>query len=465
MKMEAVDQKSARALDSLPVTCGEVTVGCSDVSGILEQVIETSTKLRAEHQSLKGTVAEMEQDQANVGDACEESRLLSGKAIEQLNRSTAMIEGSLADIANLVEVVEKLGRQVTDFGAAITQVRKSSIDIDEIAQVTNILALNANIEAMRAGEAGRPFAVVATEVKELATQAQKAADEITRTMNALETNANMVIDEITSGTEISERAKSSIGKIEGTITDVVEMVQEVDNQNDQIARVSATMAGHVGRVGDVLEAFEGATQQTEEKLALAVRRMANVEEMGSLMFDKIVHAGLSPDDNVMVERTTEACREVVQVAEDAIADGSISVDDLFDENYVEVPGTNPPLYRSRMSDWADDNWRPIMDRVKASDPRIVACVCDDRNGFLPTHHADSSRKPTGDYDHDLQYCRNGRIIFHAIDRRIKSNDAPYSMGVYRHECGGEDYKVVRLASVPIVINGRRWGDFEISYLV
>ena len=107
----------------------------------------------------------------------------------------------------------------------------------------------------------------------------------------------------------------------------------------------------------------------------------------------------------------------------------------------------------------------MLDKVKASDPHIIATVCDDRNGFLPTHLSERSRKPTGNYTHDLQYCRNGRMIFNAIDKRIKSGNQPFSMAVYRYEGDGSQYRVVRLASVPIVINGRRWGDYEISYVL
>ena len=117
----------------------------------------------------------------------------------------------------------------------------------------------------------------------------------------------------------------------------------------------------------------------------------------------------------------------------------------LDDRYVEVPGTNPQLYRNGFCDWADQHWRPVLDRVKASDPNIVATVCDDRNGFLPTHLSDRSRKPTGNYEHDLQYCRNGRMIFNAIDKRIKGSDAPFSMAVYRYEGDGKQYRVVRLA--------------------
>jgi methyl-accepting chemotaxis protein len=465
MKHEVFDTAQRAALEIIPQSCGEVTVGCSDVTGILQKVIESSGRLRAEHTALQGSVAEMETDQRMVSEASEEARLLSARAIERLGEGTSMIQSSLGEIAHLVRLVDTLIEHVTEFAAAMEQVRRCSADIDRIARTTDILALNAAIEAMRAGEAGKTFAVVAQEVKVLASDSKRATDEIARTIDALGDRANKVIGQIESGAEASDKAKTSIAHIDETISGVGDLVREVDGQNDQIARSTGTISSHVSRVHAVLADFENAAVENERKLVQAQQRMGELEEMASVMFDRVVHAGLAPQDNLMVEKAQAGAAEVTALAMAALADGSLSEAQLFDDNYVEVPGTDPQLYRNRFSDWADANWRPVLDRIKASDPNIVATVCDDRNGFLPTHLSDRSRAPTGEYSHDLQYCRNGRIIFNAIDRRIKNSDAPFSMAVYRYEGDGKQYKVVRLASVPIVINGRRWGDYEISYVV
>ena len=463
MKNEVFEGVDRVALDIIPQSCGEVTVGCSDVAGILQDVIDSSEKLRAEHAALKGTVARLDADQKMVTEAGDEARLLSAQAIERLNEGTAQIHASLGQIGELLGLVDTLTNHVTGFAAAMEQVRRCSMDIDNIAETTNILALNATIEAMRAGEAGRTFAVVASEVKARASETRRATDEITHTNDKLYQEASQVIGQIETGAEASGKAKASIANIEGTISSVAELVGEVDRQNDQIARATGTISRHVMGVHDVLEKFDSAAVENEGKLGQAQGRMGELEEMASVMFDRLVHAGLAPQDSAMVERAQEAAQEVTAIAVAALKDGGLSEAVLFDDKYVEVPGTNPQLYRNRFCDWADAHWRPVLDRVKESDPRIVATVCDDRNGFLPTHMSDKCRKPTGDYAHDLQHCRNGRMIFNAIDRRIKNSDAPYSMAVYRHEGDGSQYKVVRLASVPIVINGRRWGDYEISY--
>lgn len=452
-------------IDSIASSCGEVVVGCSDVAGIVKQVIDSSAALRDEHRTLANTVAALEADQQRVLEASDEARLLSAEAIKQLTSGTRQIESSLDRIAELLAMVGALSDHVTGFAAAMSQVQRSAKDIDDIAETTNILALNATIEAMRAGDAGRTFAVVAGEVKLLAGNTRKATEEIAATINALETEAGQVIARIREGANASDHARSSIDAIKQTITGVVDLVHDVDRQNEQITRSTGTISGHVSRVHDVLDGFQRASQEDEAKLTVVHGKVGLLEDRSCQMFDHIVHAGLSPRDSQLVIIAQEAATEAVALAEASLADGSLTIDMLYDEDYRPVPGSNPQLYRTRISDWADQHWQPLLDRIAQRDPSIIATVCDDRNGFIPTHMSDRSRKPTGDYTHDLQFCRNGRIIITPFDKWVKQSTNSYSMAAYRFEGDGEQYRVVRLVSVPMVIGGRRWGEYEISYIL
>ena len=176
MEMLALDERGASALDLIPESCGKVTVGCSEVAGIVQAVIDSSGRLRDEHRELQGTVRELEQDQRRVSEASDEARLLSARAIERLDQGSSQIEASLTQISGLLDLVETLATHVTGFAAAMEQVQRCSQNIEQIAETTNILALNATIEAMRAGEAGRAFAVVANEVKSLAAETRQVAE-------------------------------------------------------------------------------------------------------------------------------------------------------------------------------------------------------------------------------------------------------------------------------------------------
>jgi methyl-accepting chemotaxis protein len=165
----------------------------------------------------------------------------------------------------------------------------------------------------------------------------------------------------------------------------------------------------------------------------------------------------------MVGQAQAMLAELVAHTEAAIGSGALTTQALFDTDYQPIPGTNPQLFRTRLTDWAHAEWRPFLDRAKASDPRVLAAACTDMNGFLPTHLTERSRTPTGDVGHDTQFCRNGRIMLEAIDRKAKVSNAPYMMAVYRQEGDGASYVVVRNVYVPLVIGGRRWGDFELAY--
>lgn len=463
MELTQIDSTNARALDLIPRHCGDVTVGCSDVAGIVEAVIGSSTRLRAEHDALQETVAALEVDEKHIADACDESRILSRRAMERLGEGTRLIHASLDEVSELLDLVDTLTQHVTGFAAAMTQVRQCSRDISAIAETTNILSLNAAIEAARAGEAGRGFAVVASEVKTLAGKTRAATDEIVRTIDALEGEAKKVVGRIEDGAKASAEAKSSVARIAHTIDGVGGLVGEVDDQNERIARANGTVSGHVVAVRRVLDIFDQAAVANEQELRRAHRRVAGLEMTASAMFDTIVHAGLSPPDSAIVARAQASAAELVALTDGALASGTLDEHALFDREYREIPGSSPRRYRTRLSDWADRNWRPLLDRIAQSDRVIMAAACTDMSGFLPTHLTGFSQAPTGDLAHDTRHCRNGRKILDPIDERAKSSTAPFMMAVYRQEGDGLSYKVVRNVYLPLLFGGRRWGDLELAY--
>lgn len=457
-------EAGSNSIEGLAESCCEVAVGCVDVGGIVQTVIASSERLRAEHRALQDTVAALSADQRQVAQASEEARLISQNAITRLEQGTDQIRSSLEQIATLVQLVDRLTQHVTGFGAAIEQVKRSSLDIDRIAQTTSILALNATIEAARAGEYGRTFSVVAEEVKGLAHSTRNATKEIARTIEALEKEADQVIVEIDAGVEVNGRARSSVSRIEETLSVVSEMIDEVDRQNGQVTSASAAISNHVELLHDSLESLDWVAQESLGNLEHVRTRTGELEQTAKVMFDELVHAGLSPKDDEFVLLGLKNAQEIVALAEASLADGNISEGALFDSDYIEVPGSNPARYRNRASDWADANWRPVLDRTKAADRRVAGTVCMDRNGYVPTHLTEFSRKPTGDFDHDVKFCRNGRK-FPILTRSLKRMTSDYSMSAYRFEADGEGrgYQILRVVSVPLFIRGRHWGDYTLTY--
>lgn len=463
MKPISIDTAQAAKFEALPDSCGAVTVGCSQVAGVVEAVIHSSEALRAEHTALQGTVAALEADQAKVAEASDEARLLSERAIERLNEGTALIQSSLRQINDLLEMVDTMGQHVTTFAAAMEQVRRSAQDIDDIAETTNILALNATIEAMRAGDAGLTFAVVASEVKSLANDTRRATEEIAQTIASLGDEATSVITKIEAGSKASGDAKASVARIEDTMASVSGLVEEVDKQNDVIARSTGTISGHVHAVQDVLERYDRVTLDNERQLADAHSEAVGLEGIANEMFDGLVQAGLSPRDEAMASHAMEVAREIMAATEQAIGRGELSRSAVFDRDYKRIPGSNPERFTTGITAFADRVWKPFLNRSTNSIAEAVATVCADVNGFMPTHIDQFCKPPTGDLAHDTRYCRNGRILMDEADRAALQSDAPYRLSVFRQPNSAGGYSVVRSAYVPLRINGERWGDMKFAY--
>ena len=463
MKPTAIDTQDANAFEMIPESCGAVTVGCSEVAGVVEAVIKSSELLRAEHDALQGTVAALEADQAKVAEASDEARLLSERAIERLGEGTALIQSSLGQINELLEMVDTLGQHVTTFAAAMEQVQRSAQDIDDIAETTNILALNATIEAMRAGEAGRTFAVVASEVKSLANDTRKATEEIAQTIESLGSEASMVIAKIEAGSQASGQAKASVAQIEDTIASVGSLVEEVDKQNDVIARSTGTISDHVHGVQDVLVRYDRVTRENEDQLAAAQREAVGLESIANDMFDGLVQAGLSPRDQAMADHAVEVACALTEATERAIASGEISRSAVFDTDYKLIPGSQPERFTSGLTSFAERVWKPFINDATNSVAESVATVCADMNGFMPTHIDRYSQRPTGDLTHDTRFCRNGRILMDDADRAALRSEAPFRLSVFRQPIEGEGYQIVRSVYVPLRFKGERWGDMKFVY--
>ena len=466
MKMEKIEIQENQWIEQTARICGDVTVGCAETAGVLEKTLASADFLKAQHSELTELTLRLDADIANVTKATSDAQNLSEAAVSKLMTGTETIAISMQRFGNMIALVESLGTHITGFAAAMEQVKRVSQSIDTIARTTNMLALNAAIEAEKAGDAGQTFAVVASEVKKLALDTRKAAVEITGTVNSLSNEAAKFVTEIEDGVANSAIAQRQFSSLQVLIDGVSDIVGQVGDHNREIANSTAAVHDSLIESQHVRDSVADANGNMFKAVHNAHNNIVELESQANRMFDHLVHSGLSHDDLEFVELAQAEAVRVIALTEAAIADGSLAMDALFDTDYQSVEGSNPPRFRTRFTDWAERNWQPIVEGVKAAKPHtILSCVPSSRKGFLPIHLKEFSRAPTGDLAHDTKYCRNGRILFDGIDLVAKASEQDYMMAVYRHEGDGKTYNIVRNVYVPLRINGQRWGDFEIAYVI
>src|SRR6202166_4995367 len=171
------------------------------------------------------------------------------------------------------------------------------------------------------------------------------------------------------------------------------------------------------------------------------------------------------DENTeFVTRAIEAGVALTKIFEDGVRSGAISVDDMFDENYLEIPGTNPLQHRTRILDWADRALPPFQEAFLARDPRMVFCVMIDRHGYLPVHNKVYSHpQRPGDVAFNTANCRNRRIFNDPAGLAAGRNTRSYLIQSYARDMGNGKTIMMREIDVPVRVNGRHWGGFRTAY--
>jgi methyl-accepting chemotaxis protein len=171
------------------------------------------------------------------------------------------------------------------------------------------------------------------------------------------------------------------------------------------------------------------------------------------------------DENTeAVTRAMEAGRALTSIFEGAVNSGAISIDDMFDDNYVEIEGSNPVQHRTRVLDWADRALPAFQEAFLTKDPRMAFCVMIDRNGYLPVHNKIYSHpQRPGDVAYNTANSRNRRIFNDAAGLAAGRNQRAYLIQSYARDMGNGQTVMMREIDVPIRVNGRHWGGFRTAY--
>ncbi|MCG6207290.1 methyl-accepting chemotaxis protein [Rhodopseudomonas sp. HC1] len=170
------------------------------------------------------------------------------------------------------------------------------------------------------------------------------------------------------------------------------------------------------------------------------------------------------ENSECVARALEAGAELHRIFERGIATGAITLEAMFDDTYVEIPGTNPVQYRTQILDWADGALPPFQEAFLAKDKRMAFCAMIDRNGYLPVHNKIYSQpQRPGDVVFNTANSRNRRIFNDPAGLAAGRNTRPFLIQSYARDMGGGNMVMMREIDVPLKVRGRHWGGFRTAY--
>ena len=273
--------------DMVASAAKKMTIAAEDVAGSSNQQSASSLEI----------AAAMEQSTVSINlmsDSANRAQTISGDSELLMNETSGVVSEAVNRIAKIATVVEQASQTVRTVGQESENVSKIVLVIKEVADQTNLLALNAAIEAARAGEQGRGFAVVADEVRKLAERTTQSTQEITTMISSMQSSARDAVTciedavaNVNEGVILTKRVGESVSQlgassheVKGVIIDVSSALREQNAASNEIARnveqIAQTGERNSGAVGAVAKAATE-LQQLANSLTDSARHFTTVK--------------------------------------------------------------------------------------------------------------------------------------------------------------------------------------------
>lgn len=461
----SADEKMLDPLAAIGEACGRFAIECSDVAGHVTSVAERIRANTGLLKQLRSTSAELMLGQQDVADTTLDAQAFANQAQQSIASSQMVIERAMTSVGGMIDLVIGLDHRLNALGEALGLVGTLSCTIDALARQTDYLALNATIEAARAGEAGRGFRVVAGEVKKLAHDTRAVTSDIDRRIRLLNDEAGAIIDCLKSSVAQGQSARTSASEVTDALEVIAQFVRQFEHRTARVAdRVTASTIG-VESVQRGLEDFALSAEAHVRSLGEAQQRLNMLELSSNHMLDKVAHSAITTPDTPYIDLAKAGAEEVRAGIEMALEAGELNFERLFDTAYQPLSGQKPQQYMNGFVPFADRLLRPMLDRQTAERPAIVGCCLIDTNGFLPTHISERSQPQGADEEENHLYSRNRCIYMDTSTRAALDSEGDYFLFTYRQDFGEGRYRALRSVFVPLIFDGRRWGLYELGYLI
>ena len=261
----------------------QTTLPLSDLAQNLSQLTETTNRNIADQQGAatqaKNAVDDMNHSVVAVAESAAEAARAADEATNASNEGQSVVNSTVRSIQSLAKNVDDSAQVIRKRENDSNQVGVVLDVIKGIAEQTNLLALNAAIEAARAGEQGRGFAVVADEVRTLASKTQKSTEEIQTTIEQLQSAARSAVQVMSSGTEQAESSVNEANKAGESLNVIADTIGRISAMNGQIASTTDNQQAVAEQIVGFVDEIYARTDETSKnsvRLASASSELANL---------------------------------------------------------------------------------------------------------------------------------------------------------------------------------------------
>ncbi len=299
-------------IDQLRILVARINETAVNVSAAAQETQQTALHLAeaSEHQAQEiagasAAVNEMAVTIDQVSANAAESAAVAERAVSIAGNGAKVVQNTINGMDTIREQIQDTSKRIKRLGESSQEIGDIVSLINDIADQTNILALNAAIQASMAGDAGRGFAVVADEVQRLAERSAAATKQIEALVKTIQNDTNEAVismeqttSEVVRGARLAQDAGVALEEIENVSSSLAELIQNISNA----ARQQASSAGHISNTMNVIQEI---TTQTSAGTSATAQSIGNLAEMALDLRESVAGFKL-PEEDVMSESQSHA---------------------------------------------------------------------------------------------------------------------------------------------------------------
>ena len=436
----------------IAIAAAEMSFTADQMKRKIHEEVQDSHSLIESAGHIQASVDQMVQQTQAAESAANEAMHINTLGKQAIDETLPKMEGTRSEVednATLIAELEAKSEQIK----AITGV------ISAIAEQTNLLALNAAIEAARAGEQGRGFAVVADEVRALAGKTSDATLQIGQTVAEINEQIKQAVNNSRQLTQTIGEGVQMTQSISEHLHDIYRHSQAIEHSISDIATSVSDNSNNIRTISTIVEQTGSRLEQTEQEISAMSERSLALSETAEEIYQAFGDTDLGGMHEQARQEALQAATAIATLLEQAIRTGTLTEAQVFDTAYQPIAGTNPQKYHTAYDRLADDNFPAVQEAILQRHQSIAYAGAVDVNGYFPTHNKKFSEALTGDYEYDLLHNRSKRIFNDRTGSRCGSHTQPFLLQTYKRDTG----EVMHDLSVPIYVNGKHWGGFRIGY--
>lgn len=274
--------------ESLGDTVSTVRAGSEQLASAAGQLSASSVQVQqasdSQSEAASGTAAAVEEVTVSisaVAQNAEDVRQLAKSSLDQTQASNENMERLVQEVSSVEDAVRGISQSVSAFVTSARSIAQMTKQVKDIAEQTNLLALNAAIEAARAGEQGRGFAVVADEVRKLAEKSSQSASDIDRITNTMTEQSDQVEGSIRQGRESLAQSRTRVGLVVDSLAQARESViratqgiEDISNSVREQSIATTDIAKNVETIAQMAEENQAAVRETTDA-AQTLEKLSN----------------------------------------------------------------------------------------------------------------------------------------------------------------------------------------------